>query len=155
MLCTTTCPNGYYANVALYNCAACQYSCTTCPNATVCTSCAASTNRVLNSTTGFCDPLPGFFNNYTQLAPACITPCLQCTSATVCSTCVNTSYFISPALTCLSCSSAIANCNTCSSSSVCTLCQLGYIVNATTNLCDVVPCIDVNCGSCPVSTSVC
>ncbi len=68
-------------------------------------------------------------------------------------TCV-TGYYISGS-TCTLCSTPLTNCSQCSSSSVCTQCQIGFIVNATTGTCDVVPCTVNACVSCPDSNSVC
>ena len=129
-----------------------MYSCITCSDSTSCSSCSASNNRAL-SASSTCDPLPGFFDNGTQLAPACLSPCNQCTSASACVTCVS-GYFISGSA-CNDCSSAMTNCLTCPNATACSSCQLGFIVNATTNLCSVVPCYDLNCLSCPASMAVC
>ena len=84
----------------------------------------------------------------------CVSPCANCTSATDCLSCV-VGYYLS-GTTCLPCSTTIANCTQCDiTGTTCSSCAIGYIYNATTNLCDVVPCIDPYCISCPVSTSNC
>ena len=151
-LCTLFCPtNGYYTNATNYSCLPCSYSCDTCSNQTLCDSCSAISNRIFNN--GFCDPMPGFFDNGTQVAPACISPCDNCTSTTVCTSCVY-SYFLN-ATFCQSCSLSIANCDTCSGyPPICTLCQSGFIYVNTTNKC-IPLCTDINCISCPASVSIC
>ena len=117
-----------------------MYSCITCSNSISCNFCSSSSKRAL-SVNRPCDPLPGFFDNGTQLAPACVSPCDQCTSASACVTCVP-GYFIFGSA-CNNCSSAMPNCLTCPNATACSSCQLGFIVNATTNLCSVVACYDL------------
>jgi proprotein convertase subtilisin/kexin type 5 len=150
-LCTSTCPSGYFPIPAIYSCPACLYTCGTCTNATDCLTCSATSNRYLNGTQ--CLPNPGFFDNTTQNATACVSPCATCTSATACVTCVTGSYL--SGATCVLCSTAIVNCAQCTIATACTQCQLGFIVNATTGLCDLVPCTVTACVSCPYSNSVC
>ena len=154
-MCTTTCPAGYYPNSAVpntYTCLACNYSCGTCTTPTACNTCSASSNRVLTS--GQCVPASGFYDNSTINAVPCVSPCVTCTSVSVCITCV-TGYYLS-GTSCMPCSNSIANCTDCDITGItCSDCQLGYIYNTTTNICDLVPCIDTHCIFCPASTSIC
>jgi cysteine-rich repeat protein len=88
------------------------------------------------------------------VAPACVSPCATCSSLTTCITCIVGTYLSGS--TCNDCHNAITNCSQCSGSTpTCSNCDPGYIVNTTTNACDVVPCIDINCISCPSTTSIC
>jgi hypothetical protein len=84
----------------------------------------------------------------------CVSPCANCTSATVCLSCV-VGYYLS-GTACVPCSTTIANCTQCDiTGTTCSFCAAGFIYNSTTNLCDVNPCVDPYCLSCPVSLSVC
>ena len=50
----------------------------------------------------------------------------------------------------------MSHCLTCTSATVCTLCDVGYKVNTTSNLCIVQPCTVVNCDTCVGAlTAVC
>ena len=130
----------------------CGYTCNTCSNISFCDSCLPSSNRVLTS--GQCLPAPGFYDNSTINAVPCVSPCATCTSVSVCVTCV-TGYYLS-GTSCVPCSNSIANCTNCDITGVtCSDCHIRYIYNATTNVCDLAPCIDTNCASCPASTSIC
>lgn len=150
--CTATCPSGYYTNTTTFSCPVCFYTCGTCNNATDCSSCSPNSNRYLNGTQYL--PNPGFFDNSTQVAPACVSPCAQCASLSACTTCV-TGFYLSGS-TCVACSTVTANCSTCDAAgTACTLCQLGFILNATTGVCDVVPCNDIHCLACPNSMAFC
>ena len=151
-LCIAICPSGYYGDPILFSCLPCNYSCSTCTTPTACDTCSASSNRVLIS--GQCLPAPGFYDNSTINAVPCVSPCATCTSVSVCVTCV-TGYYLS-GTSCVPCSNSIANCTNCDITGVtCSDCHIRYIYNATTNFCDLAPCIDTNCSSCPASTSIC
>ena len=150
--CTSTCPVGYFADPAAFTCLACMYSCTTCTDNSTCSSCSSATHRYLNGTQ--CLPQPGFFDNSTNVAPACVSPCATCTSLSVCTTCL-VGFYLSGS-TCLACSTVTANCSRCDAAgTTCTSCQLGYVLNASTLACDVVPCYDLHCLACPNSMAVC
>ena len=148
----STCPAGFYNDPTTFTCLSCNYICGTCSGSIICNTCSATSNRILIN--GTCEPAPGYYDNGTSNAVLCVSPCSNCTSATVCISCLTGNYL--SGTTCVPCSTTIANCTHCDATGTnCSQCQLGFIYNATTNLCDVVPCYDLNCLACPNSMSVC
>ncbi len=148
----STCPAGFYNDPTTFTCLSCNYTCGTCSGPTTCNTCSATSNRIhLNGT---CEPAPGYYDNGTSNAVLCVSPCSNCTSSTVCISCV-VGYYLS-GTTCVPCSTTIANCTQCDvTGNNCSLCAAGFIYNSATNLCDLNPCVDSYCLSCPVSLSVC
>ena len=68
-------------------CVPCPYYCASCYALGRCSSCNASDFRVFNSTSFYCQPLPGYFDNLLPAAAPCAVGCLNCTSLTSCSLC--------------------------------------------------------------------
>lgn len=70
-------------------CSSCQYSCKTCGNNKSCLSCNSSNFRFLNSESGLCDCMIGYYDtkNSTQLCKRCDLTCLSCSNGTHCESC--------------------------------------------------------------------
>jgi proprotein convertase subtilisin/kexin type 5 len=131
---------------------ACFYTCQTCTNATDCVTCSPITFRTLTGTQ--CSPLPGYYDNNVTDALPCVSPCVNCTAASSCLSCI-IGYYLT-GTTCTTCNTTMPFCSTCTpDGSACTYCDPGYILNTTSGVCDVVPCIDLNCIECFVSTAIC
>jgi hypothetical protein len=148
----STCPAGFYNDPTTFTCLSCNYTCGTCSGSIICNTCSTTSNRILIN--GTCEPAPGYYDNGTSNAVLCVSPCSNCTSATVCISCLTGNYL--SGTTCVPCSTTIANCTQCDvTGNTCSLCAAGFIYNSATNLCDLNPCVDSYCLSCPVSLSVC
>ena len=76
-----------YFNSSVLACVPCPYYCASCYALGRCSACNASDFRVFNSTSFYCQPLPGYFDNLLPAAVPCTVGCLNCTSLTSCSLC--------------------------------------------------------------------
>jgi proprotein convertase subtilisin/kexin type 5 len=75
-LCHSDCPPRFYGNPATTLCDPCPFDCYTCNQAGSCLSCNATADfRQLNTTTGRCVPLSGYYENYSTVCPSCPAHC--------------------------------------------------------------------------------
>jgi hypothetical protein len=83
------CSARYYRNITTYACELCPLDCYTCSSTNQsCLSCNASVDhRELNSSTGRCQPILGYYESNVTVAGQCTLGCTHCTSAANCSTC--------------------------------------------------------------------
>ena len=82
--------NGFYTINGTVNALPCSSTCLTCVNTQYfCLSCNSSLNRVLNSSTATCDPLPGYYEAGIDSALPCSIGCFSCINNSVCLECFN------------------------------------------------------------------
>lgn len=113
-----------------------------------CTACDIAT-RTLNSSTGRCDPLTGFYNTGLLNALPCNSNCLNCSVAsTNCTSCNTAQYLNNNA-----CSPCISNCDICTNGTMCGTCASNYVTDSS-NLCVLAfNCsLATNCASCTPAT---
>ena len=153
-------------------CLQCQYTCMSCTNSAACIDCNSTMNREVNSSSGFCSCMAGFYDDgFNQLCIACHYSCLSCNPSTTCLSCPATrtqtgtscpcdaTYFDAGVATCQSC---LYSCATCDNNTNCASCNTTYFrtMNTSTFICDcIVGYYDINgvhtCGTCHVTCFSC
>lgn len=91
-ICYDICPDHYYEDSTNWLCKPCiasAYACRKCLVNGTCTLCDNTTDfRVLNTSTGKCDPLPGYYNTGVAIAAQCNSNCLNCSVTSInCTAC--------------------------------------------------------------------
>ncbi len=149
-LCDNSCPSLQFPNADLV-CVTCRYDCLTCYFPNKCYTCHST--RYLEYSNYSCLPLPGYYENRSNIAPTCDSPCATChISASLCLSCDDDTLFLSNH-TCINCSQLLEGCETCSTTS-CYTCTSPYTL-VSTNYCGL-PCNDSYCSVCSnANTSLC
>jgi len=148
-ICYDICPNLYYEDSTNYLCQNCTaYDCLKCVSNGTCTACDTTT-RALNSSTGRCDPLPGYYDTGSLNASICDSHCKTCSVAyNNCTSCNSGKYLNSG-----SCSPCVLKCDVCTNATACVTCINDYVVDSS-GLCVLsVNCSQIaNCVNCTAST---
>jgi hypothetical protein len=93
-ICLGDCLPRYYSSVQTFSCQRCPYDCYTCDSYGQCLTCDDSVDfRVFFRDIGRCLPLPGYYDNLSQICLPCPLGCLLCQSETYCLSC-NTGFFL-------------------------------------------------------------
>ena len=136
-LCYSQCPDRFFGSNQTQRCSRCPYDCMTCDESGDCTSCnETNDHRRLFSDTQRCLPLPGYFDNLTQVGVQCFWKCNMCLNTQVCSSCIQ-GYYLSLVSSCeslcqprykqdattLTCSQCPYDCYNCDDNSQCTTCD--------------------------------
>ena len=136
-LCYSQCPDRFFGSNQTKRCSRCPYDCMTCDESGDCTSCnETNDHRRLFSDTQRCLPLPGYFDNLTQVGVQCFWKCNMCLNTQVCSSCIQ-GYYLSLVSSCeslcqprykqdattLTCSQCPYDCYNCDDNSQCTTCD--------------------------------
>jgi hypothetical protein len=87
-LCYSGCPARHFGDNSTQTCMSCPYDCLTCDSSGTCLSCDSTTDHcTLNSASGRCVPLNGYFEISaapTTVAAQCMLQCTSCSSLTSC-----------------------------------------------------------------------
>lgn len=158
-ICYSTCLPRTFPNKGTLTCEGCPYDCLTCDAANNCLTCDASTDhRGLNSSSGRCVPLDGYFESYVAISAQCPSSCFSCSSLSKClhcnihfymrgdslcySTCQDRQFKDDLTLTCQPCASSAFDCLTCDLHGACLTCSSSLDfrqLNASTSRCDPLP----------------
>jgi hypothetical protein len=93
--CYDDCPNYYYDDTTNMLCQACPYDCLKCLANGTCTLCDNTIDhREMNTATGRCVPVEGYYESGVRVALPCSSNCMACTSSIFCTACYPTYYLI-------------------------------------------------------------
>ena len=163
--CLTTCPTGYWKDIANRACSACHASCSQCTSTsnTACSACKSGYYLQPSSTICQSSCPTGYWKDTTNnVCSACHASCSQCTGSlnTQCSAC-KSSYFLQPSSTicqsscptgywkdttnnvCVQCHTYCSQC-TGSANTQCSACKSGYFLQPSSTAC---------LNSCPTDSS--